>query len=87
MAWIYGLPGPETSRSESVRDFQIFVGPGPVRDLEFLSVLVRAGTGFLKFFRFWSGPRTRTESLGPGPIGFGPWIPGVGYVFLIDYDS
>ena len=33
------------------------------------SVLVRAGSGFLKF----SGPRT--EALGPGPTGFGPWIP------------
>ena len=33
-------PDPGTDRSESVRDFQNFVGPGPVRDLEiFLSRL------------------------------------------------
>ena len=24
-----------------------------------------------------SGPRTKTEPLGPGPTGFGPWIPGL----------
>ena len=28
-----------------------------------------------------SGPRTRTKPLGPGPIGFGPWIPGREYTF------
>ena len=32
---------------------------------KFLFVLVR------------SGPRTRTEPLGRGPTGFGPWIPGL----------
>ena len=31
---IHGPPGPVTNRSDSVRDFQNFVGPGPVRDLE-----------------------------------------------------
>ena len=31
-----------TDKSESVRDFQNFVGPGPVRYLEILSVLVRS---------------------------------------------
>jgi len=35
---------------------------------------VRNGSRICNFF--WSGPRTRTEPLGPGPIGFGPWIPG-----------
>ena len=29
---IHGPPGPGTDRSESVRDFQNFVGPGSVRD-------------------------------------------------------
>ena len=35
------------SRFESVRNFQNFVGAGPVRDLEFFSVLVRAGPRLL----------------------------------------
>ena len=82
-----GIHGP----LDSVRDFQILLvlvrseilklflgpGPGPVRD----------GPESLKFSRSWSfelvrdflnflGPdRTRTEPLGPGQIGFGPWIP------------
>ena len=29
----HGPPGPGADRSESVQDFQIFVGPCPVRDL------------------------------------------------------
>ena len=63
---IHGPPGPGNDRSESVRDFQIFVGP--VRDLEIflgpgpswsgiskiVSVLVPAGPEFLKFSRSWS---------------------------------
>ena len=40
------------SRFESVRNFQNFVGASPVRDLEFFSVLVRAGPRLLKFFGF-----------------------------------
>ena len=28
---IHGRPGPGTDRSESVRDFPIFLGPGPVQ--------------------------------------------------------
>ena len=72
---IHGPPGPGTYRSESVRDFQNFVGPGPVPGFEIFlgsgpswsgiskiaSVMVRAGPGFLKFSRSWSGP-----VLGPG---------------------
>ena len=58
---IYGQPGPGTDRSESVRDFQNFVGPGSVRSeiLKFFWVLVRSGPRFSKFC--W-------------PC-FGPWIP------------
>ena len=40
-----------------------------VRDLEFC----------------WSGPRTRTEPFGPGPTGFGPWIPEQSYDFKMAY--
>ena len=40
-----------------VRDFQIFLGPGPSRSLisQIFPVLVRVGPGFLKMF-------------GPGPV-------------------
>ena len=31
---MHGPPGPGTDRSESIRDFQNFGGPGAVRDLE-----------------------------------------------------
>ena len=43
LSGIHGPPSPETDRSESVRDFQNFVGPGPVRSqaLKRFSVLVR----------------------------------------------
>ena len=45
---INGPPDPGTDRSESVRNFQKFVGPGPVRSrvLQFFSVLVRPGPRF-----------------------------------------
>ena len=59
-------------------------GPGPScsRIFKILSVLVRAGFRFLKFFRSWSGlrflfflglDRTRTEPFGPGQTAFGRW--------------
>ena len=65
---IQGPPGPGTDRSELVRDFQHFVGPGPLRDFsnfpgpgpiwsgisKTISVLVQAGPGFLKFSGSWS---------------------------------
>ena len=61
--------------------FGIVLGPGPVRFqgfkffsvmvrsevLNFFLVLVRAGSGFLRFSRSWSDS---------GPIGYRPWIPG-----------
>ena len=64
---IHGPPGPGTDRSDTVRDFQNFVCPHSVRSeiSQIFSVLVRAGSGF----------RIRTKPLGPGPTGFGPWIP------------
>ena len=53
------------SRSGPVPIFENFLGPGPSwsRISGIFPVLVR------------SVPRTRTEPLGPGPIGFGPWVP------------
>ena len=44
--------------SGSVRDFQNFVGPGPVRSeiFKILLVLVRFGPRFSKFCWSWSGP-------------------------------
>ena len=58
-----------TDRSEWVRDFPKF------------SVLVQSGHTFLNFVQFVpnsgllkSKARTRTEPLGPGRTGFGPWI-------------
>ena len=52
--------------------FQNFVGPGPVRSqvLKLFSVLVQFGLS------------TRTEPLGPGPTGFGPWIPDKEYKII-----
>ena len=44
-------------------------------------VLVRVGPRFLKPFRPWSGGRSWSwisHFLGPGPIGFGSWIPAQG---------
>ena len=57
-----------------VRDFEIFLGPGPVRSqvLKFFSVLVRVGPGFLKFF--WNGPDQERYARS-GTNRFGPWIP------------
>ena len=46
---IHGPPGPGTDESESVRDFQNFVGPGPVR-----SQNLNSGPWFLKFSWSWS---------------------------------
>ena len=69
--------GPGTDRSESVRDFQIFVGPGPVRSLvlKFLSVLVRAGPGLLKFIR--SLDQNRTGRSGTNRFwSVDPWLKG-----------
>ena len=73
VAGIHGRPGPGTDRSESVRDFQNFDGPGSVQSqaLKIFSVLVRTVPRFPKFFQY--GPvRTRTEPLSPGQTGFGP---------------
>ena len=50
---LQGSTDRQIDRSESVRYFQNFVGPGPVQ------------SQVLKFFLV----------LGPGPTGFGPWIP------------
>ena len=88
---IHGPSSPVTDRSELVRDFQFFLGPGPVRRLKFFAgpgpiwpeisnfvlVLVRSGPRILFIFQALVGsdPKTRTEPLGPGPIGFDPWIP------------
>ena len=46
-AGIHGPPGPGTDRSEPVRDFRNFVGPGPVPGFEiFLKPLGSGPTGF-----------------------------------------
>ena len=47
---IHGPPGPGTDPSESIRDFQNFVGPDPSRLLEFF-----LGPGPVRIFR----PRSR----------------------------
>ena len=69
----------------SVRDFKLRGGPGPVRD--FWNSLGRCSSWSQISLSFpvlvWSGPRflcfyqdrTRTEPLGLGLTGFGPWIP------------
>ena len=53
-AGIHGPPDPGTDRSESVQDFQNFVGPGPVPSFEIFSVLVRFGPRYRIFS--WTGP-------------------------------
>ena len=64
------ISGPGIYLSELVRDFQNFVCPGPVRDFQ----ISGSWSGLVKILLAlrpdW------TEPLGPGPIGFGPWIPG-----------
>ena len=50
--------------------------PVLVRPDNFKFFLVRFGPDFVKFY--WSQVRTRTEPLGPGPTGFGPWNPDEG---------
>ena len=80
MTEIHGPPGTETDRSESVRDLQFFLDPGPVRAdsifnlfgpgpcwSEIFSVLV------LDFLNFLS--RGPVLGLDPRPTGFGLWIP------------
>ena len=71
-----GDPLTRDPRTTRFWDFQIFIGPGPSRSgiSSIFSILIRAGSRMLKFFRSWSGPRflnfaanrTRTEPLGPG---------------------
>ena len=68
---IHGPRGPGTDRSESVRDFQNFGGPGPVwsRVLKFFSVLVPFGPKFRNFSWSWSGSVPSFGIfLGPGPV-------------------
>ena len=57
-----------TERSQLVRGFQNFVVWSEICKLDWFDYL---------FTWPWSrsGPRTRTDPLGSGPIGFGPWIP------------
>ena len=57
---------------------EIFVHPGPVQALKLFTgpgpnKLVRAGSSWSEISHF-SGPCPLRS--GPGPIGFGPWIPG-----------
>ena len=40
---VYEPPDPGTDQSESKRDFENFVGPGPVRDLEILQLRIDPG--------------------------------------------
>ena len=54
---IHGLSGPATDRSNLVRDFLNFAGPGPVRSeiSKFFLVLVRFGPRISKFSWSWFG--------------------------------
>ena len=70
-AGIHGPPGPGTDRSDLVRDFLNFIGPGPVRTeiFEFFLVLVRSGPRFSNFSWSWSGSvRESLNFIGPGPV-------------------
>ena len=65
---------------ESVQDFLIFVGQ--VRGLEFFT-----GLGPVSDLKFFIGPgpvRDLYFSAGPGPIGFGPPIPDVDGIVLVN---
>ena len=55
---IVSIRDPPTHLSESIRDFQNLVCPGPVQSeiCKFFSVLVRVGPRVLKFSRSSSGP-------------------------------
>ena len=66
----WDLPVPRIYLSELVRDFQNFVCPGPVRDFQISGSCSGLVKILLALRPDW------TEPLGPGPIGFGPWIPG-----------
>ena len=41
---------------------------------------VETGPRFSNFCRSWTRSGTRTEPLGPGPTGLGPWIPAVNMI-------
>ena len=84
---IHGPPWTGTDRSESVRDVQDFVGPGPVRYLQIFLVPGPVRSQGSKFFLVlvWFGPvqvlkllfvlvRSEIPGLGPGLIGFDRWI-------------
>ena len=66
---IHGPPWTGTDRSESVRDVQDFVGPGPVRYLEIFLDPGPVRSQDSKFFLVlvWSGPGFETF-IRPGPV-------------------